>query len=208
VTAVVPRRAVQQAEEKARIIEAAYRCLADSNGATASITDILAAAGLSTRAFYRHFESKDELLLSMLREDTERVVAEMRASMAAAPDPSGALRELVHGMLRLTAEEPRRRRVLVLSSEEAQRARGYTAERARFMAAQEAAIAEVLHAGLRDGSFPWADPEPDARSIQAAIGQAFQEQMLQTATVGPAEAADQVTDFALRALGATAGRTR
>ena len=36
----------QAAAERARIMEAAYRCLADSDGATASITDILSTAGL------------------------------------------------------------------------------------------------------------------------------------------------------------------
>jgi AcrR family transcriptional regulator len=50
-----------------RIINAAYRCLAAAAGAPVSITDILEEAGLPTRAFYRHFESKDALLLSMLR---------------------------------------------------------------------------------------------------------------------------------------------
>ncbi|SEF55682.1 regulatory protein, tetR family [Thermomonospora echinospora] len=192
----------EQATEKARIVEAAHRCLVDSDGVTASVTGILTTAGLSTRAFYRHFESKDGLLLAMFREDADRVTAELRAAAAAAPTPGEALRQLIHGMLRLTAEAPRRRRILVLVSEEAQRARGYAAEHARFRAAQEATIAEILRAGLADGSFPWADPEPDARSIRAALGQAFMEQMLQTAEAGPAEAAEQVTRFAFRALGA------
>lgn len=198
----------KQAAEKARIVEAAYRCLADSDGATASITDILTVAGLSTRAFYRHFESKDGLLRTMFREDADRVMVELRAATAAAATPAAALRELVHGMLRLTADADRRQRVLVLASEEAQRARGHAAEQARFLAALEAAIAGILRAGLADGSFPWADPEPDARSIRAALGQAFMEQMLQTASVSPAEAAEQVTGFALRALGAATAHDR
>jgi AcrR family transcriptional regulator len=192
----------QQTAEKARIVEAAYRCLADSDGATASITDILTAANLSTRAFYRHFEFKDDLLLTMFRQDADAVTAELRAIIARAHTPSAALRELIHGMLRLTDEEPRRRRVLVLTSEETQRARGYSTEHSRFMTAQEQLIVEILRAGRDDGSLPWADPEPDARSIRAALGQAFEERLSQMVSTSPAEAADQVTDFALRALGA------
>jgi len=192
----------KQAAEKAGIIEAAYRCLADSDGTTASITDILAAANLSTRAFYRHFGSKDDLLLTMFRQDAEAVIGELRAVTVAAPTPAEALRGLIHGMLRLTTEGRRRRRVLILTSEEAQRARGYAAERARFLTAQEQMIAEILYAGHADGSFPWADPEPDARSIRAALGQAFEDRMTSPAPLSPAETAEQVTGFALRALGA------
>ena len=54
--------------ERSRIIEAAYRCLVDSGGGGLSVTGVLNAAGLSTRAFYRHFDSKDALLLAMFRE--------------------------------------------------------------------------------------------------------------------------------------------
>ncbi|TNY37602.1 TetR/AcrR family transcriptional regulator [Thermomonospora catenispora] len=192
----------KQAAEKAQIVEAAYRCLADTDGATASITAILTAAGLSTRAFYRHFQSKDGLLLTMFREDADRVMQELRAQVAAAPTPTEALRALIHGMLRLTADPARRRRVLVLTSQEAQRARGYTAELARFRAIQDSVISGILRSGLADGSFPRAEPDSDARFIRAALDQAFEEQMRQTSSLGPEEAAEQVCGFALRALGA------
>jgi AcrR family transcriptional regulator len=191
------------ATEKSNIMEAAYRCLMDSSGGAVSITDILTAAGLSTRAFYRHFESKDGLLLAMFRSDSDLVMAELRTASSAAASPAEALRRWIDGMLRLTDEEPRRRRVLILTSEDAQRARGYAAERARFQTAQEAALAQILLDGRADGSFPLADPWPDARSIRAAIGQAFEEQMSQESSVTAAEAADQVAGFAFRALGAS-----
>jgi regulator of protease activity HflC (stomatin/prohibitin superfamily) len=92
--------------------------------------------------------------------------------------------------------------VLALTSGDATRARGYGEEQARFRAEQEAAIVRILAEGRAQGTFPWADPEPDARSIRAAIGQAFDDQMTGTARVTAAEAAAQVTGFALRALGA------
>lgn len=192
----------KQAAEKARIVEAAYRCLADSDGMTVSITDILTTANLSTRAFYRHFGSKDDLLLTMFRQDAEAVLGELRAIAAAAPTPVEALRGLIHGLLRLTVEERRRHRVMILTSEEAQRAKGYAAERSRLLAAQEQLITEILYAGQKDGSFPCAAPEPDARSIRAALVQAFEEQLTSPAPPSPAEAAEQVADFSLRALGA------
>lgn len=191
-----------QDDEQNMIMDAAYRCLVRSEGTTVSITDILDAAGLSTRAFYRHFASKDSLLLAMWRRDSERVMAELTAAAQSAPTARAALRGWIDGMLNLMAEEPRRRRALILSSEEARRARGYGAERARFRAAHEAALAALLDRGRADGSFPWADPAADAEQIQAVLGQALDTQLHQSGRTAR-EAADRIADFAFRALGAT-----
>ena len=193
-----------EADERTRIIDAAYRCLTARDGATVPVTDILAEAGLSTRAFYRHFASKDSLLLAMFRRDSDRVMGQMDAIVAAAASPPDALREFIQGTLWLTSDTRRRQRIMILISEEAQRARGYAAERARAYAAQERTIIRVLRQGLADGSFPWARPEADARPIRAAMNQAFEEQMSRSAPVTAAEAADRIIDFALRALGAAA----
>jgi AcrR family transcriptional regulator len=192
-----------QVAERVRIIEAAYRCLAVAEGAPVSITEILGAAGLSTRAFYRHFESKDALLLAMFRRDSTRVMTELRSIAGSAGNPPEALGGLIDGMLRITADDRRRRRVLALSAGDATRARGYAEERARALADQETIIAEILEAGRADGSFPWADPKPDARSIRAALGQAFEDQMAGTASDSASTVAVQITGFALRALGAS-----
>lgn len=190
--------------ERSRIIEAAYRCLVDAGGGGLSVTGVLTAAGLSTRAFYRHFGSKDQLLLAMFRRDSDRVHAELTAAAGAAPTPPEALRAWIGGFLALTADSRRRRRVLVMSCGELMRTAGYAAERARMTEAHHTAIAAILERGRADGSLPWADPDADARTITAALTAAFQERM----AAGPAAqdasaAAEQVTDFALRALGAS-----
>jgi len=186
--------------ERARIVEAAYRCLSEKT--SVSVTEILAAAGLGTRAFYRHFGSKDELLLAMLRRDAERVLAELRGVVEAASSPLAALAALIEHMLALTADGRRRHRVTVMTSEEVMKARGYPAEWLRVQREQDALIAGILRAGLADGSLPWADPESDARAIRAAMAQAFEDQMSGAAAVPADRAAAQVTSFALRALGA------
>ena len=193
--------------ERSRIIEAAYRCLVDADGGGLSVTGVLTAAGLSTRAFYRHFGSKDQLLLAMFRRDSDRVLAELTAAADAAPTPPEALRAWIFGLLSLTADSHRRRRVLVMSCGELMSTAGYAAERARMADAHHAAIAAILERGAPT-SVPLADPDADARTITAALSAAFQERMAE----GPApdtgasavRAAEQVTDFAFRALGATA----
>jgi AcrR family transcriptional regulator len=189
--------------ERSKILEAAYRCLMDNNGAGASVNGILAEAGLSTRAFYRHFDSKDALFLAMFRRDSERVHAELTDLAGAAPAPRDALRRWIEGFLALTADPRRRRRVLVMSSEELMRTTGYAAERARMSAEHRRTIAAILARGRADGSLPWAEPEADAGMIMAALTQAFQDLMTGAVEDSAHEAAEQLTSFTFRALGAS-----
>ncbi|SNQ46240.1 Transcriptional regulator, TetR family [Frankia canadensis] len=205
---------IDQGREREQIMNAAYRCLIASEGASVSITDILQAAGLSTRAFYRHFASKDSLLLAMFRRDSERVTAELSAAAAGTLTAAEALRSWIDGALRLMSQEPRRRRALVLSSDEARRARGYAGEREWYHATSEAALAAILRRGVEDGSFPWANPEADAEQIQAILGYCLDTQLLRRPADGDArlaeragELADRVGDFIFRALGAAPGPT-
>ncbi|HVV12657.1 TetR/AcrR family transcriptional regulator [Amycolatopsis sp.] len=195
-----------EVSEESRIIDAAYRCLAQSNGEGVSMTDILSAAGLSTRAFYRHFESKDALLLAMFRRDSDRLHAELDAAARSTASPPEALRAWIEGYLRLTALPRRRQRVLMLSSAELLSATGYAEARAQTMRRLQEHIAGILRQGQADGSFPWTDPEPDAQAIRATLTEAFAERMSGSARTSAATAAAQVTDFAFRALGARGRR--
>ncbi|MEW2547289.1 TetR/AcrR family transcriptional regulator [Streptomyces sp. NPDC047002] len=201
------RGAAGREDERARIVEAAYRCLAASDGASASVGEILAAAGLSTRAFYRHFGSKDDLLIAMFRDDADALTAEMRAVTAAASSPADALRRLVRGTLRLTSDPRRRRRVLVMVSEETVRAKGYAAERARIDAEAEGLIAAILAGGRSAGDFRGVcDIAADAGCIGALLRQAVDEQLAHPSRDGARAAAERVIGFALRAVGGRAGR--
>jgi AcrR family transcriptional regulator len=182
-------------------MEVAYQTLAANAGTSVSMTEILRAAGLSTRAFYRHFDSKDGLLLAMFRGESDVMLARLVGAADAAPTPADALRGWIEEMLRITSSPARRVRAIVLSSEEVTRARGYPAERQRMEAHQTAGLARILARGRGDGTFPDCDPEPDARAVRAIIGQAFTDQMLGTAAADGDQAARQLTDFAFRAVG-------
>lgn len=194
---------MDQSSERDRIIDAAYRALAATGGASLSVNEVLRSAGLSTRAFYRLFGSKDELLLALFRQDSDRVAARLRRAAAAEP-PAAALLAFVQAMLRITADPRRRQRVLVMSSEEIARAKGYLAERQRYHALVQGELVHILERGQVDGSFPLTRPASDAGWIRAAIQHAFDEQIAGTAPAAPNETAELVTGFALRALGARA----
>jgi AcrR family transcriptional regulator len=192
--------ATDSSPERAKIVAAAYRLLTASDGASVPITDILAAAGLSTRAFYRHFDSKDALLLAMFRSDSDRVLAELNAIAAEAATAREGLEAWIGFMLRLTADARRRRRVLVLSSDEVTRARGHRAEHERYRTGQDEAIAALLRRGLADGSLPRADPENDARYIRGGIQGAFDALMARPLGSDVDDVVHSLVDFVLRAV--------
>jgi AcrR family transcriptional regulator len=62
------------------------------------VDSVLRVAGLSTRCFYRHFESKDHLLLRMLQEDMSRA-AQRLERVCVDPDPAARVRAWVDGVL-------------------------------------------------------------------------------------------------------------
>ena len=52
------------------LLEAAWRCAAGKRFAEMTVDDVCAEAGLSKGAFYGYFESKDDLLVGLLDEDS------------------------------------------------------------------------------------------------------------------------------------------
>lgn len=187
--------------ERQRIIDAAYRCLDRNSGASASINEILDEAGLATRAFYRNFSTKHDLLLEMFRRDREAVMAELREIVARAASPVEALRQWMIHMFALTSDPRRRKRVATFYSEEMRRTPGYTREIELFATAEQAALAAILHAGKADGAFTTCTPESDARSIRAALEAAFADQFNQKSTEAPGAAVEQLLGFVLRGVG-------
>lgn len=187
--------------ERTLILDTAYRLLDRSGGAGLEVTQILAETGLGTRAFYRHFKTRDELMLVMLRRDRDHVLERLRNVVVEASDPVDALRRWVDVMFSLLTEPRRKRRVLSFHSEEMQRTRGYLTELGRFSAAEQAILAQIISEGKAKGCFPAADPGPDARSVRAVIEAAMIEHTDHPTGAPTNETAMQTLGFVLRALG-------
>lgn len=140
-------KTLDRSSERQHIIDAAYRCLDRNSEASASITEILDEAGLGTRAFYRNFSTKHDLLLEMFRRDREAVQAQLREVVASAGTPVEALRSWMTHLFELVSNPRRRKRVAIFYSEELRRTPGYARELEIVMAADQASIAAILHRG-------------------------------------------------------------
>ncbi|GCD94702.1 TetR/AcrR family transcriptional regulator [Embleya hyalina] len=91
------------AEEGRRLIDASFRVVERTGGLDPTMRDILRESGLSNQAFYRHFRSKDELLVALLDDGRRRAAADGAAypdhRMSAADDVAGRVVAWIEGIV-------------------------------------------------------------------------------------------------------------
>ena len=198
-----PRRF--EADDELRILLDAALVVMEHNGYTdATVADILDEAGLSTRSFYRHFVSKDQLLCALFRREAEAAGARLRAKVDATRTPREALRVWIDEILSFghdgakAARDPRAR---VSGSHEGRGLRGGDARTRR--GSSTAPLQDLLCRGAADGSFPRADPAADAPLIQSVVWAAAGLNAARDTASSRAQAARQVRSFCERALGVT-----
>jgi AcrR family transcriptional regulator len=78
----VDERRAAYADEVRRLIDAAYAVMRATGDIDPRVGDVVRSAGLSNQAFYRHFKSKDELLLAVLTDGQHRLLATLQTRMA------------------------------------------------------------------------------------------------------------------------------
>jgi len=184
-----------------RLVDAAWSVLERTGFDGFKVASVIRAAGLSTKTFYRHFESKDALLLALLLDEMARAAAGLRARVAAAPSNAEAVRVWVAGVMRAATRPDLRRRARLFSS------LGDVAERFpdEVVAGRRALLdplVDVLARGREAGEFPLADPEPDAVAIYQLSGGMLRELLDGTAPTDAGTSIAQAQAFALRAVGA------
>lgn len=100
------KRGEDYSNEVRRILDAALdvmrHCGTDSRP---RVADIVAAAGLSNDAFYRHFASKDLLVAALLEDGSVRLRGYLTHQMAKERAPEAKLRRWVEGILSQAADE-------------------------------------------------------------------------------------------------------
>ena len=193
----------RSAREVEELIGAGLRVMRRKGSARATVADVLAEAGLGTRAFYRHFRSKDELFLAVFERDSHGSRERMQERVAAEGGPEAQLRAWIDEVLSLAYERPRARRTKLLLHESGELRSAYPAE---FLAIAQAVcepLARILEAGRTSGEFPGADPELDARSIHALVWSLVEARLAGGGIADAGAARDHVLRFCLPALEAS-----
>ncbi len=182
------------AEEVRRLLDAAYTVMRRTGTLDPRVSDIVAEAGLSNQAFYRHFRGKDELLLAVLDDGQRQLVSYLEARLARVDPGAPQVRAWIEGVL----EQAR-------NPEAAANTRPFTVNSARLAAefpdesarSREQVVAQ-LRAALADAG---ADPERDADAIyHLAMGRTSD--AIARGTLPTQAEVDHLVEFALRGINA------
>ncbi len=190
------RRATYE-DEVRRLIAASFALIRESGALEPRVSEIVRRAGLSNQAFYRHFRSKDELLLAVLDEGVTILEGYLEHRMASLSSPDERVRAWMEGMLEQ-----------VLDPTAAAATRPFALSRARLADLFPGEVQESeqrLTAMLRDalheasGVLRSADPQRDAETLYDLAMGWMQRRLAQPGLATRADA-DALTEFALHGI--------
>jgi AcrR family transcriptional regulator len=194
-----PRR-YEAEEELQLILDGAFDVMRTKGYTDLTVNDILGAAQVSTRSFYRHFASKDELLVAMFRRDAEEFAAKVRRRVAAVGSPGDALEVWIDEILGFGLDRPRATRAAVFGAPAAMRSLP-PAELRRALDQLIESLIEVLSHGAGDGTFTISEASNDAVFISALAWETSNRMRDATTRQARSELRRSMLVFTRRALG-------
>ena len=196
-----PRLSQGETEEHARrLIEAAFQVAAATGEAEPSVRSILREAGLSRQAFYRCFQSKDDLIAAVLAEGRRILADYLMGRMAMAQTPEDKVRAWVTGVMRQAqaASAAERTRPFIVAPPKTVHDSEDPAETERLLTQM---LEEAIAVGAADGSWQSSNPAADALIVHDFVFSSMRRHLSRNERPSR-EAAQRLADFALRGLGA------
>jgi AcrR family transcriptional regulator len=186
--------------ERQQLGEAAWRVLERSGFEGFKVQLVLREAGVSARAFYRHFADKDELMMALLQEEVTRASQRTRALMEAADNPVDQVLVWIRSMLSSVTDPRRAPRTKLFSSQMTlMRRHAEQLDESRQLLYRP--LEDAIARGADSGLFAWANPERDAGLVNALTTGKM------TTALASGEKPDldllveEISSFVLRALG-------
>ncbi|WP_157218037.1 TetR/AcrR family transcriptional regulator [Flavisphingomonas formosensis] len=201
---LAPRYAIYL-DEVNRFIAACVKVMTRTGDFSPRVKEVIDEAGLSNQAFYRHFASKEELLLAVIDAGTRDLDSYLRHRMASVDTPVERIRAWVNGFAAqaISPEAAAATRPFMIPSArladrfpDAVRANG-----ALLTASLEEALADAFAGGAVRGDI---DPVEDARFIYDLAKEWLQRQLTAPQLPAPEEArtsARRLEAFVVAAIG-------
>lgn len=193
------RRRLAYENEVKRFIEAGFALVQQTGKLEPTVGAIVAKAGLSNQAFYKHFHSKDELLLAMLEEGILLLRSYIEHRVEAESNPTDRVRNWLWGILEqaLSEQAAAATRPFVISR--ARLAERFPAEVEEAEERLAAILRGEIQRGVASGELHASHPERDARLLyNLAMG--WVERQLTTPSADARAEAEHLVAFALRGL--------
>jgi AcrR family transcriptional regulator len=189
-----------------RLVAASFALIRETGSLEPSVASIVERAGLSNQAFYRHFHSKDELLLGVLDEGFRLLADYLVRRVAGAADTEAKVRAWIGGVLEQALQSEAAEATRPFAVSRARLAELFPAEVAESERTLVASLREALAEGVARGALSSADPERDADAIYTLAFGWVERKLCQREVATRAEA-EHLVEFALAALHRPAPRT-
>ncbi len=110
-------RQERTADRRSRITEAALELFASRSYDDVTVADVCAKAKVAKRYFYEHFADRADLLITVHRQQNDWLLAGVSAAAPArADDLDELLRPMMHVLVTMLFEHPRRARVIYINA--------------------------------------------------------------------------------------------
>lgn len=180
-------------DEVRRLIDAAYSVMRATGDIEPRVGDVVRAAGLSNQAFYRHFRSKDELLLAVLTDGRQRLLATIGTRMARVIPGKEQVAAWIRGVMAQARNEQAAANTRPFAVNGARIADRFPDDWGRSRAALLAPLREALRVA-------GGDPDRDAEAIYHVAFGAMETALLRRELPTPGDV-DHVVRFALAGAG-------
>lgn len=164
------RRSQERVLETAeKLISAARTLYAQGAGRDFTVQEVANAAGVSLQTFYRHFKSKDDLMLAVYESTVQDSVEALRAKYDSVEDPVERLRECTVGGLRRAFRARAGVHIWMVNTEHARLARTFPDEVIRAFRPYQDLLAECIEVGVAQQVFRPGLPVADAARVVATL---------------------------------------
>ncbi|OCB08054.1 TetR/AcrR family transcriptional regulator [Mycobacterium intracellulare] len=165
-----------------------------------SVAAVLQRAGLSTRAFYRHFGSKDELVAAVFLEGARAEKRRLKRRMGSAATEIEAVAAWIDARLDLAFDERLANDLRRLSLEAQSQILASPGLVQPAYAEMLTPLSEAIRRGLHDGVFHGVDPVADAEFIHGVVWAGIDQHWAKGAG-GREQLRRRIQCFCLRGLG-------
>ncbi len=196
--AIESRRASYE-DEVRRLIEASFTLVRTTGELEPKVGAIVAEAGLSNQAFYKHFRSKDELLVAVLDEGIRTLRTYLEHRMSKARTPERKIRNWLSGLLEQALNDESVPATRPFAMSRARLSEVFPEEVRESEAQISAMLRDAIQEGIESGDLPHADAERDATLLyNLAIG--WVERALVDSRGARRADADYLIEFAMHGL--------
>jgi AcrR family transcriptional regulator len=187
------------AESVDAILQAGYRLIERDGALELNMRELLAEAGSSNRRFYRHFTSKDVLLMTLVDDAYRALCSELAERMARGEDPVAKLAIWINGLLDRGSAAGRMRLGRPFVVHAARLGEQFPDVYQGIGHRLIVQVQEVIEEGITARIFASSAPRRDARMVFQLTLAIMQSHVMARTRIKPAER-EAVVNFSLRAL--------